>query len=165
MIDYAGNGGSFDDGSAFFGDGRDGVIIDNGTIPVVPFVNIKHIVDGTSKTLLIGEKKMNITWCEIEAQTDDNEGYVAGFQDDVVRFGAVTSPWGPIQPNPDVAGPRYGVIAYTPHTFQFGSSHPGACQFVLCDGSVQTIGFTIDPVAFQHWAVRNDGLSLQLPTD
>ncbi len=175
MNDYAGNGGSSledGDGSGIYGDGHDGVIVDRaGTptavppIPPVPFVNLKNITDGTSKTLLIGEKKMNIAFCTVEPQADDNEGYVAGFQDDIVRFGAATSPYGPIVPNPDFAGPQYGVIAWIPHTFQFGSSHPGVCQFVLCDGSVQTIGFTIDPTAFQYWAVRNDGLSVQLPTE
>jgi len=168
MNDYAGNGGSSledGDGSGIYGDGRDGVIIDIQTVPVVPFVRFKNITDGTSKTLLIGEKKMNIAFCMVEPQADDNEGYVAGFQDDVVRFGAGTSPYGPISPNPDFAGPRYGVISWIPHSFEFGSSHPGVCQFVLCDGSVQAIGFTIDPIAFQYWAVRNDNMSTQLPTE
>ncbi len=168
MLDYAGNAGSSledSDGGGIFGDGRDGVIIDNANTPPIPFVSTRGITDGTSKTLLVGEKKMNIAFCTVEPQTDDNEGYVAGFQDDVVRFGAATSPFGPIAPAPDFAGPQYGTIAWIPHTFQFGSSHPGACQFVLCDGSVQTIAFTIDPQAFQYWASRNDGNSVQLPTE
>jgi hypothetical protein len=86
---------------------------------------------------------------------------VAGFQDDTVRFGAATSNWGPIVPTPDNPGAPLGI----PQRFEFGSSHPGVVQFALCDGSVQAIGFTIDPRAFQYWAVRNDGLSLQLPSE
>jgi prepilin-type N-terminal cleavage/methylation domain-containing protein len=168
MNDYAGNGGSSledSDYSGIYGDGRDGVIIDSSPALGVPFVRLKNITDGTSKTLLIGEKKMNVSWCTLEPQADDNGGYVAGFQDDTVRFGAITSPWGPITPNHDIQGDRYGVIPFIPHTFEFGSSHPGVCQFVLCDGSVQALGFTINATAFQYWAVRNDNLSMQLPTE
>jgi hypothetical protein len=30
---------------------------------------------------------------------------------------------------------------------------------------VQAIGFTIDPLTFQRWGVRNDGASIQLSTE
>ncbi len=170
MLDYAGNAGSWLEMSidGLFGDGRDGVIVDrfSNLTPPVPFVSFKHIADGTSKTLLVGEKKMNVTWCTLETQADDNEGYVSGFQDDTVRFGAATtSDYGPITPTHDIQADRYGVINWVPHAFEFGSSHPDVCQFVLCDGSVQAIGFTIDPTTFQYWASRNDGQSLQLSTE
>ncbi len=164
MIDYAGNGGSSlekGDDSGIYGDGRDGVIIElNST---VPFVQFKNITDGTSKTMLVGEKRMNVMLCMTEAQPDDNEGYVAGFQDDTIRFGAATDPnFGPLVPNPDISAPGFYL---GPLTFEFGSSHSGACQFVLCDGSVQSIAYTIDPTAFQYWVVRNDGQSVALPTE
>jgi hypothetical protein len=156
MNDYAGNAGSsLEDGdnSGIYGDGRDGVIVMWGQ---VPFVRFRNITDGLSKTLLIGEKRMNISFCSIEPQADDNEGYVAGFQDDVVRFGSAASAWGPIVPDIDFTGPRYGIISWLPMTFQFGSSHSGVTQFVLCDGSVQAIANTIAPATFQCLSVRND---------
>jgi prepilin-type N-terminal cleavage/methylation domain-containing protein len=160
--DYAGNSGSStvgqDFGLGLYGKGFDGVIVEQ----AMPIVRLKHITDGTSKTLLVGEKRMNIKYCMTDQQPDDNDGYVGGFQDDVVRFAASASPWGPLIPEPDFYGPPYGTTPLQPGITEFGSSHPGVAQFVLCDGSVQAIAFTIDPPAFVHWAVRNDGQSAQL---
>ncbi len=165
MTDYAGNAGSSNEGTndndGYYGNGRDGVIVEQG----VTIVRIPNITDGTSKTLLIGEKLMNVTYCSTEQQPDDNDGYVGGFQDDVVRWTAAASVYGPLTPNPDISGPPYTIATLWPPTLEFGSSHPGVVQFVLCDGSVQAIGFTIDPLAFQYWGVLNDGASLQLPTE
>ena len=165
MTDYAGNAGSSNEASndndGYYGNGRDGVIVEQG----VTIVRIKNITDGTSKTFLIGEKLMNVSYCTTEQQPDDNDGYVGGFQDDVVRWTAATSVYGPIVPNPDVYGARYTIATIWPPTLEFGSSHAGIAQFVLCDGSVQAIGFTIDPLTFQRWGVRNDGASIQLSTE
>ena len=156
MIDYAGNAGSSledGDGKGIYGDGRDGVIIDIATTPPIPFVSIRqhhrrHEQDAADRR----KENEHQPWCTIEPQADDNEGYVGGFQDDVVRFGAATSPFGPITPNPDIPAPLRPDQVDT-DTFEFGSSHPGVCQFVLCDGSVQAIAFTIDPAAFQYLVV------------
>ena len=62
----------------------------------VTIVRMKNITDGTSKTLLIGEKRMNASFCTTDQQYDDNDGYVGGFQDDVVN-GWVSA----ISPSPD----------------------------------------------------------------
>ncbi len=166
--DYAGNAGSSSlngDGGGVYGEGYDGVIVEQ----AVGIIRFKDIQDGTSHTFLIGEKRMNATYCTTDQQPDDNDGYVGGFQDDVVRFGAATSAYGPIVPNPDFQNaPQYtwgAPMPIQPPIYEFGSSHPGMAQFVLCDGSVQTIAFTIDPLSFQYWCVRNDGFSLQLPTE
>ncbi len=165
QADYAGNGGStpeHSDSSGVYGDGVDGVIVEVG---VVPFVRLKNITDGTSKTILIGEKRMNITYCTTDQQPDDNDGYVGGYQDDVVRFGAATSPFGPIVPEQDIQGAQYTSATLHPGIFEFGSSHPGVVQFVLCDGSVQSIAISIAPSNFQLWASRNDNASVQMATE
>jgi prepilin-type N-terminal cleavage/methylation domain-containing protein len=166
QADYAGNGGSSTengDNGGQYGDGKDGVIVEQ----AVGIIRFRDITDGTSKTLLIGEKRMNVTYCTTDQQPDDNDGYVGGYQDDVVRFGAATSTWGPIVPDQDVWGLQYTwgpPQPIQPPIYEFGSSHPGVCQFVLCDGSVQTIAFAVDPQTFQYWCVRNDGMSAQLPS-
>ncbi|MBI2825861.1 MAG: DUF1559 domain-containing protein [Planctomycetia bacterium] len=159
QADYAGNAGSSSEGSdggGIYGDGRDGVIVKLGD--VLP-VRLADVTDGTSKTLLVGEKRMNASFCQTDQQPDDNDGYVGGFQDDVVRWGAAVTPWGPLVPAPDVWGPPYTWDTFQPCIYQFGSSHPGVAQFAVCDGSVQTIRFGIDPVVFQSLTARNDGLA------
>ena len=40
---------------------------------------------------------------------------------------------------------------------QFGSYHPGVCQFVLGDGSVRAIAVSIDATTLGHLANRHDG--------
>ena len=172
QTDYAGNAGSStseqDPWSGRYGNGKDGVIVKQ----ELPIVRLRHITDGTSKTLLVGEKRMNASWCTTDQQPDDNDGYVGGFQDDVVRWGTA-NPIGvsePLVPAADVFGPQSSsapgaVNPFWPTSWQFGSSHPGIAQFVLCDGSVQAIAFTIDPTTFQRWAVRNDGQTSETSMD
>ena len=39
----------------------------------------------------------------------------------------------------------------------FGSAHPNGAFFVLCDGSVQKINYTIDFTTFYNLGDREDG--------
>jgi hypothetical protein len=38
--------------------------------------------------MMVREKHMNLTFVTTQPQPDDNDGYVGGFQDDVVRWAA-----------------------------------------------------------------------------
>jgi prepilin-type processing-associated H-X9-DG protein len=40
---------------------------------------------------------------------------------------------------------------------QFGSWHPGVCQFVMADGSVRALPVSINPTVLGYLAQRNDG--------
>ena len=40
---------------------------------------------------------------------------------------------------------------------QWGSAHPGICQFVFCDGSVHALAFTMNSDVFRNLCSRNDG--------
>ncbi len=160
MTDYAGNAGTSPiggDGGGIYGNGNDGVIIELGT---TAFVNFAAITDGTSNTILIGEKHMNINFVTTECQPDDNDGYVGGFQDDVVR-------WGAFPPLRDASFDVYvwgnGPPPFIhPGIFQFGSSHPAGFQAVFCDGHVQVIRYDVDLIIFGHACCRNDGVAFDL---
>jgi len=150
MGDYGGNAGvseSGGDGSGVNGDGTvDGIIVRAGSS-----VKIREITDGTSNTMLIGEKHMNAFFATSQCQPDDNDGYVGGMQDDVVR-------WGAFPPAAD----KYSSVEYTtatlhPDIFQFGSSHPGGFFCSFCDGAVRFIGFDVDPTVFSGLSTRNGG--------
>jgi hypothetical protein len=57
------------------------------------------------------------------------------------------------------AGPGYG-LARSPKevvAINFGSYHPGVCQFVFGDGSVHSLNVTIDPVTLGYLATRANG--------
>jgi prepilin-type N-terminal cleavage/methylation domain-containing protein len=150
MIDYAGNAGASNvggDGAGTYGEGRDGVIRKS-TLGTTTFSAIK---DGTSTTILIAEKRMNLTFADSACQADDNDGYVGGFEDDNAR-------WGAFPPEPDMMGPEESFAMIHPRVFQFGSSHTGVVQAVFADGSVQSIRYSVSAEVFRRLSSRNDGL-------
>jgi prepilin-type N-terminal cleavage/methylation domain-containing protein/prepilin-type processing-associated H-X9-DG protein len=104
---------------------------------------IAWITDGTTSTLMVGEKRLNLTYLGSK-QPDDNQGYTAGFNFDTVR--KTNRP-----PLPDYSA-QFGDGAGL-----FGSSHPGGLNFCLADGSVRFISFTISQQTFSLLGIINDG--------
>ncbi len=143
-IDYAGCAGS---------SGSDGVLVQRGTRTIT----IADIRDGTSCTILLGEKQLNVD--KLSQTYDDNEAYVApGWDSEIYRRGSLTYP-----PGPDTRHPSYTATDPLVGSEQFGSSHPGVFNAALADGSVCSIGFTIELEAFRRLCVRNDLLPVSVP--
>ena len=100
------------------------------------------ITDGTSETMLIGEKRLDKRNLG-QYQGDDNEGYTSGWDHDVMRQTT-------LQPAPDTNNGGSGE-------YKFGSSHPSGFQCVFADGSVRMIKFTIDLTTFSRLGDCADG--------
>jgi prepilin-type N-terminal cleavage/methylation domain-containing protein len=102
------------------------------------------IIDGTSNTLLAGDKRLNLTNLG-QAQADDNEGYTCGWNEDTMRL---TSQ----RPQPDFFGDPslYGGKL-------FGSSHFGRFNVVLADGSVRTVSYSVSQATFKAFGDIADG--------
>ena len=115
-----------------------------GTGVVRPYTPIRltDITDGTSNTLLAGDKRLNRARLG-QRQTDDNEGYTAGFDEDTIRRTDKA-------PAPDFFGNGSGKKL-------FGSSHTGIFNVALADGSVRSLSYSIDPIAFRYLGNINDG--------
>jgi prepilin-type N-terminal cleavage/methylation domain-containing protein/prepilin-type processing-associated H-X9-DG protein len=149
MLDYAGNAGvSTAQGSRSsgrLGNGEDGIIrfYKLGPVPIAT------VHDGMSNTFLIGEKRLNFYVAETECGPGDNDGYVGGYQDDVVR-------WGSVLPEIDYRGPHITFANLYPFNFQFGASHPGVFMMVFCDGSVRPINYSVDKETFSSLSGRKD---------
>ncbi len=107
------------------------------------------LLDGTSQTLLLGEKRMNISLLG-RMQANDNEGYTCGWNHDTVRFTSRS-------PRPDF------VHASDPGDDRFGSSHPAGLVISLCDASVRFFPYNTELAIFTRLANRNDGVAVTLP--
>ena len=141
MTDYAGNAGTSSvggDGGGAYGDGSvDGVVVHQGTRTI----SLANVTDGASFTILVGEKHLNLTFCNTQPEPDDNDGFVGGFEDDVVRWGDY-SPNGTLHlpPAPDSFGPLDTFSTICPHIYRFGSSHPaGAVRLLRRLGDVHPL--------------------------
>ncbi|MBN9118434.1 MAG: DUF1559 domain-containing protein [Planctomycetes bacterium] len=95
---------------------------------------LNKITDGTSNTLLAGEKRLNRTFLG-QYQGDDNEGYTSGWDHDTVRYTNQA-------PLPD-----YNATSGD-GAQRFGSSHTNGFVAVFCDGSVRFISYNIPVSTF-----------------
>ncbi|HOM18046.1 MAG TPA: DUF1559 domain-containing protein [Thermoguttaceae bacterium] len=133
-----------------------------------PPVGFAEIRDGTSNTILLGEKFQKIF----------SFGWSGGDNEPYVNCGAFAS-------SGDTDATRiaqYPPLADTTHPTEcgeneqnpsdtskvcwvtrFGSSHPGGVNVALADGSVRPISFSIDLQTFRWLCVRNDGNAVTLP--
>src|SRR5262249_2179054 len=104
------------------------------------------ILDGTSNTLLIAEKRLNLTRLG-QIQDDDDIGYTSGWDQDTVRLTNQT-------PAPDYRG---AIGSSATGQVRFGASHAGGINAVMADGSGRFIKYTIDPRTFQLLGNKADG--------
>jgi prepilin-type N-terminal cleavage/methylation domain-containing protein/prepilin-type processing-associated H-X9-DG protein len=134
--DYSGNAGH----SLI---GANGVVMQ--TLPNQMGIRMSEITDGTSNTLLAGERRMNTARFGINA--DDNESYLtSGWNGDCEGYRKAYD-----VPQPDYHNPYDPTASHV-----FGSSHPGVFNVVFCDGNVRTIRYTVSLTTWQRVCVRND---------
>lgn len=138
-------------------------------VPVTPFnpsggviagfgakMTMAKIIDGTSKTLLAGEKRLRPSEYsgnstrpgarERQAPTFDDRGWADGFDHDHLR-----SCMFPIEQDGELPE-EDGEFA-----FSFGSAHAGGMNALFADSSVTTINYDIDRETFNRLGHRSDG--------
>jgi prepilin-type N-terminal cleavage/methylation domain-containing protein/prepilin-type processing-associated H-X9-DG protein len=116
-------------------------------------VRVKDIRDGTTHTIFCAEKNLNPYAYETsESAGDDNCAY-SGHDWDLGRWVTPDSYNGsgiaPNSPTPDTAGGEFPE--------RFGSAHAGAMNVSLCDGSVRSLSYEIDPEVYRRLGNRKDG--------
>jgi hypothetical protein len=120
------------------------------------------ILDGTSNTLLIGEKHVRpvMRWGKNEDRSVYNGQFARSFRRGA---GAATFTPPPSTPCPLVSNREDSWAGTTPikeSFLRFGSWHPGICQFVLADGSVRILQNNISDVTLGRLAERSDGQTI-----
>jgi prepilin-type N-terminal cleavage/methylation domain-containing protein len=134
-------------------------------------VTLATVSDGTSNTLMVGEK--HLTPANIQNAAGPDRSVFGPIRNAYRRNAGVGIQAGVVERSPLVSDYNNpGPLANE----RFGSWHPGICQFVLCDGSVRGLKNStqdvLDPNAnpinapanlgpLHRLAVRNDGLVIQ----
>jgi hypothetical protein len=149
-------------------------------------VSVKQITDGTSKTYLAGEKSLQPhCYAGIGGGVcpDDDQSMYQGHDWDTIRWAgngpaglslppsspaAGTVDWRPLKDfdSQDDANPWNTMIGYGRNGVgitNFGAAHASGCHFVMCDGSVQSIAYSVDLQVHWKLANRKDGYQVNLP--
>ena len=117
-----------------------------------------QIIDGTSKTIVIGEKFVRSELYEGGSFSDDR-GWTDGWDPDTVRstcFPAyqdsdpLTFSFTPLNSGNDPFGSGEDV-------YNFGSVHTSGFNCVFADGSVHTISYDVEPLTLNRLGAKNDG--------
>jgi prepilin-type processing-associated H-X9-DG protein len=119
-------------------------------------VKIARITDGTSKTLLIGEKYLRPDLYQGLISYSDDQGWAEGWDLDAMRStcfppiydgDGVGYSFGPLNTASDLFGTVNDVVV-------FGSAHAGGINCVFADGSTRTISYDIDVIIFNAIGTR-----------
>lgn len=116
-------------------------------------IGAKDIVDGMSCTYFCGEKYLNPDYYTTGESSGDDDMMWVGWNFDTLRSAhaadpAVSSDYD-YSPLPDTSGVNYYIA--------FGGPHSSSVNMLLCDGSVQSISYSIDPIVHACLGNRQDG--------
>jgi prepilin-type N-terminal cleavage/methylation domain-containing protein len=173
--DFVASGGGLSDYGACFGVAANGSNSDGAIIPTANMgqstttdangnpvlkpgwrgqLTLASIMDGTSNTLMFGEKHVRPN--SLRGKNEDRS--IFGGQNNSIRRKAGIDPATGDQRPLRVPTDQNGALANT----SFGGPHPGMCQFVLCDGTVRSFPVSTDLQTLSYLITRNDGNSVPL---
>ena len=131
---------------------------------VTGLVKVSKITDGTSKTLLIGEKYVRSDAYDGSFQgtnrNSDDRGWSDGYDADLLR----STCFPPLQDSDGIGWSTFlrnyfdddpSTAFALSNVFHFGSAHPGGINAVFADGSGHTINYDIDALVFNALGTRN----------
>jgi len=126
-------------------------------------IKLSDIKDGTTKTLLIGEKyvpasKFGDLAYDASIYNGDNTHQCMRAAGKGTEYDDQGKPvMGLGQVNPAAGGLEDRSLTFGADYRVFGGSHPGSIAFVFCDGSVRMISNAIEIDVFSNLANRADG--------
>lgn len=132
----------------FFGVITRSNLVFKGTTPVITNmytkVSFQQITDGSSNTMVLGEKRLTPRLYDVGDWHDD-KGWAGGWDTDGLRSTACE------------LGPDEDPIDGASTGYRFGSAHPAGMNAGFADGSVHFINYDIDKLVFNYLGHRTDG--------
>ncbi len=149
-------------------------------------IPIGAVVDGTSNTMMVGEKRMPPRFYQSQ-RGDQDMGFTDGWDPDNSRmvhrswrhaedafssnFEDVADVWLPVPDNKDYGrlSPNssvhddWGWDSREWGDWRFGGPHPERMLMCFADASVHPIPYNVDPVQWMRLGHRADGKSVELP--
>jgi prepilin-type N-terminal cleavage/methylation domain-containing protein/prepilin-type processing-associated H-X9-DG protein len=119
-------------------------------------VGIRDVTDGSSTTLMVGERSQNAanaTWVGMIPQGVSCNNPNWPTQDCEHSNVLVLGHTGPSPDEPWIDLPNYKKSGAD----DFHSLHPGGCNFLFCDGSIRFVKETINPQVFSYLSTRAGG--------
>jgi hypothetical protein len=108
----------------------------------------EEVLDGTSNTILLGEKGIDPGQLHTWKAGDPQNPYI-GHDPDVARFG----------------GDAYPLERDRPESqafWNFTGPHRAGCLFAFCDGSVRLVAWSADLALYGYLCHRHDGQPIDL---
>jgi hypothetical protein len=128
----------------------------NGITFHVSEVKIGQIEDGTSKTLMVGEKYLMPEFYTTGAAAADDQHFWCGIDRDVNRYLATVNPANGVENTGDAGTPERDRLGLD-WNWKFGSAHQQGWLAVFCDGHVTLIEYGADPRTLFGYGGRDDG--------
>jgi prepilin-type N-terminal cleavage/methylation domain-containing protein len=125
-------------------------------------VKLKDITDGTSQTIMVGEKRP--AYEGHSADVSPGVGWWMGVNSGYAHANSIVPINYPIDPDQEDCTPAPDRNRNNYNTsLGFGSFHPGGALFVMADGSVQFLQDTIDTLTLSFLAHKSDGQAFGPP--
>lgn len=116
-------------------------------------IETRQILRGTTHTLLAAEKYLSPTFYDAESRSNscaDNNSLYQGYDWDVIRWTR----------RDDLYVPRQDTSVEEACTVRFGSAHSSIFNGLMCDGSVQSIEYDIDPIVWETMGVIGESCKI-----
>lgn len=126
-------------------------LVDMGVVfhgPIYQHSTVKQaqVIDGTSHTIMLGEKYLVADHYHDGVSWTDIENIFIGYDDDYSKT-----------TDQDIPSAAYSRDMHNYDQYwAFGSAHASAANFVFCDGSVHGIDYDVEPIVFRSLGFRDD---------